>query len=315
MRFVPMLALVPLAGAAALLLAHRASHAEGAEADEAEVAERCAVRLSIALLGKSPDPAFVASRDPQSTVDAMVARPEFSERFARFINAEMNGGPSTSAIDDPVYYLAKYVIDNDKPWTDLFLGRYAVTPSGTDSMDVTANDDGLGYFHTESWRKRYAGNEPGGYMLSGAFRILSNTTGLELTPSVGNPGDDRTVTGRQAAPCKTCHFDAWYALDTYAKLLPKRKGQGDTMTFTPPSDGPQTVLGKSVADDRELVSALVDSDGWRFHQCRTIFKFTHGRPENQCEAPVFDKCVDALVQKKTLRAAVAAVAKDPAFCR
>jgi hypothetical protein len=87
------------------------------------------------------------------------------------------------------------------------------------------------------------------------------------------------------------------------------------MTFTPTTEGSQQVLGKTVADDKELVAALVDSDAWRFHQCRTIFKFTHGRAENQCEAPVFDQCVDALNQKKTLRAAVSAVVKDPSFCR
>src|SRR5262249_28858025 len=120
---------------------------------------------------------------------------------------------------------------------------------------------------------------------------------------------------RKAQPCRSCHYDAWYALDSYAKLLPKRKGQGDTMTFTPPSEGPQQLLKKQVADDKELVSTLVDSDAWRFHQCRNAFKFLHGRAENECEAPVFDKCVDALAQQKTLRAAVAAVAKDASFCR
>jgi hypothetical protein len=244
----------------------------------------------------------------------MLASPEFADLYARFINAQFNGGPATDATDDPVYYLAQHVIQTDKPWSDLFVGPYSVVSNGS-TMDVGADDSGLGYFRTDSWKKRYAGNEAEGYMLSGAFRILSNTTGLELTPSIGNPGDDRTVTGRQAQPCRSCHFDSWYALDKFAKLLPKRKGQGDSLTFTPPTEGAQDLLGKSIADDKALVGALVDSDSWRFQQCRNVFLFLEGRPENQCEAPVFDKCVDALAQKKTLRSAVAAVARDPGFCR
>jgi hypothetical protein len=313
-RLVPILALALPAATALALMTARPSHAEDAEADKAEVAERCALRLSIALRGKSPDAAHMASADPQTGVDAMLATDEFADRWARFINSQFNGAPATSATDDPVYYLAKYVVTNDKPWSDLFVGPYAVVGNGS-TMDVIEDPSGLGYFRTQSWRQRYAGNEDQGYMLSGAFRILSNTTGLELTPSVGNPGDDRTVTGRHGSPCKTCHFDAWYALDTFAKLLPKRKGQGDTMTFTPPTEGPQQLLGKTVADDKELLTTLVNSDSWRFQQCRNVFLFLEGRPENQCEAPLFDMCVDALVQKKTVRAAVAAVAKDSGFCR
>jgi hypothetical protein len=73
-------------------------------------------------------------------------------------------------------------------------------------------------------------------------------------------------------------------------------------------------LGKTIANDKDLVTALVTSDGWRFNQCRQVFKFLYGRQENECEAPVFDKCVDALDQQKTIDAAVAAVAKDPSFC-
>jgi hypothetical protein len=308
---------VPLVTMGVALATGRGAHAEGAEADKTEVAERCAIRLSITLVGKSPDAALLSSAssaDAQSAVDGMLASPEFADRFARFVNADFNGGPSSEATDDPVYYLAKHVIANDKPWSDLFIGPYAIEPTATE-MAVTPDPDGLGYFRSPSWMKRYAGNEPAGYMLVGAFRILSNTTGLELIPSVGNPGDDRSGTGRKAAGCKSCHFESWYALDTYAKLLPKRKGTGDTMTFTDPTEGPQTVLGKTIADDKGLVSALVDSDAWRFHQCRNVFKFLHGRAENECEAPLFDKCVDALSQQQTLRAAVAAVAKDPTFCR
>jgi hypothetical protein len=182
-------------------------------------------------------------------------------------------------------------------------------------MEVKDDPNGLGYFRSPAWMKKYAGNEDQGYMLVGAFRIIQNTTGIDLVPSVGQPGDDRTANGRMVAPCKSCHFDAWYALDKFARVLPKRKGQGDTMTFTPPTEGPQQILGKSIADDKGMVNALVDSDAWRFNQCRLVFKFLYGRAENQCESTVFDKCVDALGTTKTIQSAVAAVAKDASFCK
>jgi hypothetical protein len=275
---------------------------------------RCATRLSIALTGKSASSTLLKSTDLAGTIDTLIASPDFAERYARFINAEFNTAPSTDATNDPVYYLAKHVITSEKPWSDLFLGGYQVAATKS-SMSVTDSSDGLGYFRSDSWRKRYAGNEPQGVMLAGAFQILANTTGLELTASVGQPGDDRTQTGRMASPCKGCHFDSWYALDKVARLLPTKKGQDDSVTFTPTKAGPQQLFGKTIADDKALVSALVDSDAWRFQQCREVFKFMYGRSENKCEAQTFDRCVDALTTKKTLRAAVAAVAKDPAVCR
>jgi hypothetical protein len=275
---------------------------------------RCATRLSIGLTGKSPSAALLASTDLAGAVDSLVGSADFAEQYARFVNSQFNEAPATSANTDPVYFLAKHVITNDKPWTDLFTGPYGLRAT-SDGMTVTNDANGLGYFRTDAWRKRYAGNEPKGIMLVGAFRILQNTTGLELTASVGNPGDDRGETGRKAAACKTCHFDSWFALDKVASLLPTKVGQDDSVTFTPPTGGAAQLFGKSIADDKALLAALVDSDGWRFQQCRTVFKFMYGRAENTCEAQTFDRCVDALTQKKTIRAAVAAVAKDPAVCR
>ena len=90
---------VPILVGAVALLTGRGAHAEGAEADKAEANERCAIRLSIALQGKSSDAALLAAADPQSAVDSMVDSPELAERYARFINSEMNGGPSASATE------------------------------------------------------------------------------------------------------------------------------------------------------------------------------------------------------------------------
>lgn len=309
---------LPLMAAAGAFVTSRGARAEGAEGDRAEANERCAIRLAIALQGKSADAALLSSPDPQSSVDAMVASPEFAERYARFINSEFNGGPSASANEDPVYALAKHVIANKKPWTDLFIGPYQVTASASPTatvMEVKDDPNGLGYFRSQAWMKRYAGNEDQGYMLVAVFRIQQNTTGLTLVPSVGNPGDDRSANGRAAGVCKSCHYDTWFALDKFAKLLPKRRVQGDVITFVPPTEGPQVLLGKTLANDKELVEALVDSDAWRFNQCRNVFKFLYGREENQCEAKVFDACVDSLTSQKTIQAAVATVAKDASFCR
>ncbi|MDF2693723.1 MAG: hypothetical protein K0S65_2106 [Labilithrix sp.] len=306
----------PLLAGGVALVTKKSAHAEGAEVDKAEQSERCAIRLAIALTGKSPDAAQLAAPDPLAGVDGMVASPEFADRYARFINSEFNGGPSSNANDDPIYYLAKHVITQKKAWAELFLGPYQVTPLETAGagMAVANNPNGLGYFRTPSWMKRYAGNEDKGLMLVAAFRIVQNTTGIELVPSVGAPGDDRTTTGRKADACKGCHFEAWFAIDTVANLLPLRKGQGDAITFTPATAGPQPLLGKTIQNDKELVESLVTSDGWRFNQCRQVFKFLYGRAENQCESKVFDACVAALDSQKTIQAAVAAVAKDASFC-
>jgi hypothetical protein len=118
------LASVPLlAGGAALVSSRSTAHAEDATEDKAERNERCAVRISMALLGDSPAPELATSSDPQAGIDAMVRTPVFIERFARFINSEVSGTPSDKPGDDPVYFLAHHVLTQDKPWSDLFIGR------------------------------------------------------------------------------------------------------------------------------------------------------------------------------------------------
>lgn len=306
--------LVPaLAGAVALLSNKKSAKAEDSAADQAELAERCAVRLSMALVGDSPPEALLKNPQPQSTVDAMVKSPEFIERFARFFNAEVSGSPSEAPGNDPVYYLAHHVLTNNKPWSDVFIGPYSLTPTAT-GVTIGNDPNGAGYFRSDVWRKKFGGNEEEGVMLVAAFRMVQNTTGLELKASVGAPGEDRSADGRKAPACKTCHFDPWYALDKVAMLLPKREGTGDAMKFIPPTAGPQPLLGKTIANDKELLQTLVASDAWKFNQCRRVFKFLYGRSENQCEAKVFDACVDTLDQTKDIKAAVATVAKDPSFC-
>jgi hypothetical protein len=306
-------ALVPVLGAGIALGTKKTAHAEDAAADKAEMNERCAVRLSLALLGASPEKALLESEDPQSSVDAMVQTPAFAERFAQFTNAQLAGMPSEAPGNDPIYYLAHHIITQNKPWTELFTGPFSLTPTAT-GVTVGVDANGVGYFRSPVWRKKFAGNEEQGAMLVAAFRMVQNTTGLELQASVGMPDEDRSAEGRKAVACKGCHYDAWYALDKIAVLLPKRGGTPEAPTFTPSTAGPQQLLNKTIANDKELIETLVKSEAFAFNQCRRIFKFLYGRQENRCEAKVFDECVDALNEKKNIKDAVAVVAKDPSFC-
>lgn len=313
-----MMLAAPLAlGGAALLAAGGPAHAEGSAEDKAAFSERCATRLSIAMLGKSPDAALVGSSNPQSKVDAMLSDPAFIERFAQFINATNNAGPGSGPGDDAVYYLAKHVLEKNRPWRDLFAGAYKVElNTAKDAMVVSDDPNGLGYFRSVTWQRRYAGNESEGYKLPTAFRMLQNTTGVELVASTNAPGEDVSAAGRKAPQCSSCHYDKWYALDAIAKVLTRRSGEGEAMTFTPPKDGPQKVLdGQMASNDKDVVTALVDSEAFEFRACRLSFLYLYGRAENQCEAPLFDACMDAFKEKKTIQAAIGTVAKDPGFCQ
>ena len=55
----------------------------------------------------------------QEQVDAMLGDPVFAERFARFTNGELNPQPGVSVAQDASYTLARYVLTNKKPWSEL----------------------------------------------------------------------------------------------------------------------------------------------------------------------------------------------------
>lgn len=278
-------------------------------------AERCAVRLAIALTGRSPSAALLSTGNPQLEVDALLASDPFIERFSRFINASFNDAPGATSVDDATYHLAKHVLANGKPWKDLFVGPYDVAQVNG-QVTVRADASGLGYFRTKAWLERYAGNEEDGVKLATAYRILNNTTGLKLTAAVQTPGADFTVTGRQNAACRGCHFDGWFALDRVASVLTRKVVSGGTVTFAPPTAGPQPLLdGRVISNDRELVTALVESPDFDFRVCRLAFQFLYGRNELSCEGPLFDRCVDAFRAEGTVQAALSTVATDPAYCQ
>jgi hypothetical protein len=281
-----------------------------ADGDAIEKRERCATRLSIAIHGQSAPPALSTAPNPQDQVDAMLADPLFVDRFARFTNSELNPQPGANLPEDASYTLARYVLADKKPWRDLFVGGYDVTTT------VTADAAGLGYFRSAAWMRRYAGDEEAGYRLSAAYRIQQNTTGLQLTATTNVQGVDLTAAGRASAACAGCHYQNWYALDKVAKVLSRRQGQGVNMTFIAPNEGPQQLLGgKTIANDKELVTALVESTNFKVNACRLAFKYLYGRIENTCEAQVFERCVDAFTKDGTMQSAIATVAKDATFCQ
>lgn len=313
----PLLAAIGVAGFAGSKTAH---------ADDPDMAaqnERCAQRLSIALTGASPSAALLASANPQATAAALIATPAFQDRWARFVNSQWNRTPGATPDQDAPYYLALYVMQNGKPWSDLFLGQYnvALDTKVNTQVDVTVDPNGLGYFRSKAWLDRYSGNELQGYKLFTAYQFMNNTIGLQLVASTNAPGANVSASGRQAAPCNGCHYNPWYALDFVARTLTRVQIPKDATNpvYLPPSDGTQTILGnvtipQSVDGDKQLAAALVNSDSFKFNTCRLAFNYLYGRNENSCEGTVFDSCVAAFTKSGMVQDAIATVATDPSYC-
>ena len=162
---------------------------------------------------------------------------------------------------------------------------------------------------------RYAGNEPAGMRIVAAYRMMWNTLGLTLAATTNAPDADVSATGREAAQCRGCHKDAWYALDKVADVLGTRKGPMNNVQFDPPTGGAKTILGGvTVSNDKELVAALVGNEGFDVNVCRLAYKYLYGRAEYSCEGPAFDRCVAAFKKDKMITTAVTTVAKDSSFC-
>ena len=119
----------PVAACALVLLATVAAPQRVLADGEPEAVlahERCATRLSIAFLGKSPT--VSSSRRPTPRRGRRDAPdPVFIERFARFTNSQFNAEPGETARRTPSYTLAKFVLADKKPWKEMFVGAYAVT--------------------------------------------------------------------------------------------------------------------------------------------------------------------------------------------
>jgi hypothetical protein len=289
-----------------------------APTDEAARA-RCATRLSLSLTGKAPAADLLASADPQAHVDALLADPAFVDQFSRYINSELNPEPGMTPAADATYFLSKYILENNRPWHELFDGQYRVDAvAAANGMPATAqvvvDANGLGYFRSKPWMVRYAGNEEQGYRLSAAFRIQQNIIGLDVGAVTNQPGTDISATGRMASGCRSCHYDEYFALDKVARVLSKRS-LTDPNAFLPPTEGPQTVLdGHTIGSDADLVKALVESTDHKFRTCRLAFQYLYGRAEANCEAALFDRCIDEYTNTGDIRAVLRTIATDPGYC-
>lgn len=271
--------------------------------------ERCATRLSIAFLGAAPSADLLASNDPKREVDAFMKRPEFQERFARFINTQFNDAPGASALEDAPYYIVKRVLTDGRPWSDVFMGKFRLAPIAS-NVAVFEDAEGLGYFRSEDWYRRYEGNEEKGVKLATAYRIMNNVVGLRVSASTGTPTTDQTATGREAAGCRHCHYDSWFALDKVASILPVKGASFDSY-----KGGAREMLGgKQIANDEELVRTLVESENFSVNACRLAFRFLYARDDNRCEGTILDRCVDTFKAEKSIQSALKSIAQEPTFC-
>jgi hypothetical protein len=293
--------------------------ANGTPTDDA-ARVRCATRLSLSLTGRPPSATLLASADPQAEIDTLLADDAFIDQFSRFVNSAMNTEPGMTPAADATYFLAQYVLRNNRPWHELFDGQYRVEPvpataTSPATAQVVADANGLGYFRSRPWMVRYAGNEEDGYRLTAAYRIQQNVIGLDVGAVTNAPGVDISSTGRMATGCRSCHYDQYFALDKVAKVLSRKTGPDDNIVFVAPTEGPQSVLdGKTIGNDAELVAALVESTDHKFRTCRLAFQFLYGRPEASCEAELFDKCIDAYTTTGDMRAVLRTIATDPGYC-
>lgn len=281
--------------------------------------ERCALRVGLVFRGLAPTPEALAAMDPQSGLGALMASPEFIEKFARFVNARYNDEPGASVAEDSAYHLSRYILQNNRPWHELFDGPYDVQRKGNGQNQaaiVVENPEGLGYFRSEPWLLRYAGNELQGLKLNTAYRIMHNVVGLRLTATTNAPGADVSATGRQSAACRSCHYDGWYALDKTAQVLSRVQRDKDAISFVPPDGQPRALLGGvMIADDKGLVQNLIQSENFAFASCRLAFNFLYARDESSCESTVFDRCMNDFKKSGMIQSALTAIAQDPSFCQ
>jgi hypothetical protein len=303
------LGLVTALSLACAFAATRRAGAEDGKATALAFNERCANRLSIAFVGTTASVEGMTSPDPKLGLDGFLTTADFRERFSRFINTEFNSAPGASSLEDAPYHITKRVLTDGSPWSEVFLGKFRLAPIAG-NVAVYGDANGLGYFRSIDWYKRYEGNEENGIKLATAYRIMNNVVGLRLTASTVSPNSDQTAKGRQAAPCNGCHFNGWFALDQVAAILPS-KGQA----FDAYKGGPKEMLGgQQIANDKELVTALVESENFSVNACRLAFKFLYAREDNRCDGPVLDRCVDTFKARKTMQSALSSIAREPGFC-
>lgn len=277
--------------------------------------ERCTRRISQTLgLSWRSSLNGLAGKTPQQAVRSWLEQPVAISTFAAFVNSRFNATPAANLSEDAVYQAVRFVFSAKRPWRDVFTGRLQINHTNGQVSD-DASLPALGYFGSHGWKMRYRGNAPDGLLLSGAYRTLQNTIGFKLAPSAVNAEGDASATGRERAECRSCHFDSPYALDSIARLMPRRVGVGGGAKVETIPVRPETLFnGVAVRDHEHLLEVLVSSDAFLFQACRLAFEFSYGRTESACEAPIFDRCVDAFAQRGDMHDALASILEDPAYC-
>lgn len=296
-----------------LLLSAVASAALAQSPDEAT--QRCTRRISQALgMGFRTNLLGLAGATPQAKARTWLESRDAIATFAGFVNARFNDEPGANTSEEGLAAAARWVLTNKKPWRELFTGRFRINATNNQiTEDPTA--PALGYFGSPGWQRRYLGNAPDGLLLQAAYRTLQNTTGFTLVPSPENGSGDATATGRERAECRGCHFDSPYALDPVARLLPRKVGSGGGARAEKVAVTAQTLFnGLEVRDHEHLVEVLTGSDDFLFRSCRLAFEFLYGRRESACEAPMFDRCVDAFARTGQMHDALASYLEDPQYC-
>jgi len=279
--------------------------------------KQCATRLSFAITGKAPTPAFLGSADPQleGAVRALVDSEDFRERFARFANSQWNEGPGANSQEDATYHMVKHTLTTKLPWKNVFVGPYNVVDDNN-NVRVESDSNGLGYTRSRAWMERYAGNEGDGVRISTAYRVMQNSFGVELGAINLPAGADTTVNGRNVQqPCKSCHFDQVTALDPASVPFPRVIRSNNQVSFGPPNTNPVDVLGgNTVIDDTDFMNLLAESIDAKYHACQLAYKYLTGRKEFSCDKSVMDSCLAAFESTGQIEDALVSIATDKTYC-
>ena len=281
---------------------------------------QCVNRISYAITGAPASLDLLETAEPHDEleIDRMIATDAFKERFARFVNSEMNDEPGQSSAEDATYHMALYALNNNLKWSEVFVGKYNVVENNN-RVRVVADNSGIGYIKSQAWMERYAGNEGNGVRINTAYRVMQNTFGLELVAADLPADADTTIAGRNTTqPCKSCHFDQVTALDPVANAFPNvlRDNNLGFEGFAPVSNEPVEVLGRNVVTgELGLMNLLVESLDHKYFVCETAYKFLTGREENTCNKAVMDKCLASFEASGLLQDAIKSIASDKTFCQ
>ncbi len=295
--------------------------------------EQCIDKIVNGLQGRGASAQEMNSPVRENLVDALLADPRFEERWSRHVNDYFNDSVAGSNDEaNAPYYLARKILTDKLPWSDMFQGPWSVQTEGTGAgakVVVVPNANALGYLTSLQWEVRYEGGEGEGYQLRKAYRIPHNMVGLRIEP-VDAQGSNRKD---PAGTCYACHFEPKniFALDLIAQALPRKKfldgqpqsGQFVAPVYTNPADAPDVLLSKDLSGLKSIVQTLLSDkfkNDYNFNVCRMTFQYFYHRNEanNSYDFKQFDACMSAFESStapiQNIRAAVKAFVMSPEFC-